>query len=85
MSTSYWLNNNKVIFSVVTVDSIKYLVCHSNYGGHKVVYVENLVTSERKFPEKHFIESGQGYDDVVMECIKNFNTQDNPGSSSEPK
>lgn len=71
MSLSTWLSNGKVTFSIVRPENKNLLVCTSNVGSHKVIFVENLETGKRVFPtESQYINSGKEMDDIVLQLAE---------------
>ncbi|TYS14291.1 hypothetical protein FZC78_19245 [Rossellomorea vietnamensis] len=71
MSISNWLTNGKVSFAVVQVNSRDILVCTSNVGAHRVIFVEDALTGKRVFgPASQHHPSGEDIDKLVLELVK---------------
>ncbi|MCM0627020.1 hypothetical protein M5J14_21200 [Lysinibacillus sp. OL1_EC] len=46
-----WFSNNRVETSVVTVSSRDFIVCKRIVGSHAIVFVEDIRTGKRAFPD----------------------------------
>ncbi|MEK5106533.1 hypothetical protein MHI57_07155 [Cytobacillus sp. FSL K6-0129] len=71
MSIPSWLENNKVRFFVVQAASKEVIVCINEVTSTKVVFIEDVHTGKRAFPDKEKIVTTNGdITHLVMELAE---------------
>jgi hypothetical protein len=70
MSISSWLNNTKVLTSLVEHQGYKFLIYTTQVGSHSVALIEEVQSNIRKVPTNHpRIESSADMDNFVRQLM----------------